>query len=134
MARTARTCQRAFGCVDADGLIGIDGTHGFPNRTGHRKWVGTRPQDHIQGIAQHESVRHVDRRRRRLMETDIGCVAHDTDYFEPAVAAGRRQPVWVGWLDVIGHSDAPSDRGFVRPTLTSHRLIDDGDVGRPTAL
>ena len=31
------------------------------------------------------------------METDIGCVAHDTDYFEPAVAAGRRQPV-MGWV------------------------------------
>src|SRR6266516_6246967 len=27
----ARACQRAFGCVDAYGLIGIDGTHGFPN-------------------------------------------------------------------------------------------------------
>ena len=66
--------------LDAYGLIGIDGTHGFPKRTGHRKRVATRPQDHTQGIAQHERIRHVDRRRRRLMETDIGCVAHDTDF------------------------------------------------------
>ena len=76
--------------------------------------------------------RHVDRRRRRLMETDIGCVAHNTDYFEPAVTAGRGQSEWVGWLDVIGHSNAPSDRGFVRPPRTSLRLVDDGDVGRST--
>ena len=48
--------------------------------------------DHIQGIAQHERVRDVDRRRRRLMEPDIGCVADHTDDLEPAVAAGRRQP------------------------------------------
>ena len=53
---------------------------------------------------------------------------------EPAVTAGRRQSEWVGWLDVIGHSNAPSDRGFVRPQRTSHRLVDDGDVGRSTAL
>ena len=68
------------------------------------------------------------------METDIGCVADDTDYFEPAVAAGRRQSEIGGWLDVIGHPNAPSNRGFVRPQLTSHRLVDDGDVGRSAAL
>ena len=69
-----------------------------------------------------------------LVTVGIFMFAHDTDYFEPAVTAGRRQSVWVGWLDVIGHSNAPSDGGFVRPPRTSHRLVDDGDVGRSTAL
>ncbi len=62
------------------------------------KWVATRPQDHIQVNRSAWAV-PADRRRRRLMETDIGCVADDTDYFEPAVTAGRRQcPEWVGGL------------------------------------
>src|SRR5262245_40602773 len=68
------------------------------------------------------------------METDIGCVADHTDDLEPAVAAGRRQPE-NGWvIDVLGNQNSPSNHGFVRPQLTSHRLVDDGDVGRSGAL
>ena len=43
----------------------------LPEANGHRKRSRTRPQDHIQGIAQHEGY-GMYRRRRRLMETDIG--------------------------------------------------------------
>ena len=71
-----RACQLVFRCAyPVHWLIWIDGTHRLPNRSGHRTGIVTRSQDHIQGIAQHERVRHVDRRRRRLMETDIGCVS-----------------------------------------------------------
>jgi len=50
----------------------------------HRRSTATRRRSHS-GIAHMSLVRHVDRRCRRLMETDIGCVTDHTMILEPAV-------------------------------------------------